>query len=143
MRLCVTSTGKEIEANIDISFGRAPWFLIIDTDTNATEAVENTNAAQGQGAGIGAVQLVSDKGVEGVLTGHVGPNALNAFRTSGIKLFLGVSSKDTVKEALIKFKDGEYSETPTQSEVPPSGQGRGRGLRRGMGGGGGRCRQEG
>jgi len=42
MKLCITSTGKEIEANIDTTFGRAPYFLIIDTDTNATEVVENT-----------------------------------------------------------------------------------------------------
>lgn len=142
MRLCITSTGKELEANVDTTFGRAPWFLIIDTETNATEAVENTATAQGQGAGIGAAQLVSDKGVDGVLTGQVGPNAINAFRAAGIKLFAGVSSQDTVKEALNRFKKGEYNEVSLQAAALPRGQGRGRGLGRGMGGGGGRCRQE-
>ena len=142
MKLCITSTGRHIEANIDTTFGRAPYFLIIDTDTNATEVVENTAATQGQGAGIAAAQLVSDKGVDEVLTGYVGPNAFNAFRASGIKLFVGASSQDTVKEALAKFNKGEYNEASAPSEVPPCEPGQGRGLGRGMGRrrGRGRCR---
>lgn len=111
MRLCVTSTGKELEAKIDTNFGRASWFLIIDTETNAIEAVENTAVVQGQGAGIGAAQIVLDKGVDGVLTGQLGPNAMNVFRATGIKLFVGATSQETVKEALVRFKKGEYTET--------------------------------
>ena len=142
MKLCITSAGKEIEANVATTFGRAPYFLIIDTETNATEVVENNAATQGQGAGIAAAQLVSDKGVDGVLTGYVGPNALSALRASGIKVFEGASSQDTVKEALAKFNKGEYNEAPAPSEVPPCEPGRGRGLGRGMGRGRGRCRRD-
>ncbi len=141
MRLCVTSTGKEIEANVDARFGRAPWFLIIDTDTNATKAIENTAVDLGQGAGVGAAQLVLDEGVDGVLTGSLGPNALSVFQSSGINLFFGVSSQDTVKEALVKFKNGEYRENPVPPDVLLKGQGRGGGLGRGIGGRGGRSRQ--
>ena len=70
----------------------------------------------------------------------MGPNALNAFRASGIKLFEGVSSGDTVKEALARFKKGEYNVSADPAAVPPRGQGGGRGLGRGMGGGGGQGR---
>jgi predicted Fe-Mo cluster-binding NifX family protein len=142
MKLCITSTGKEIEAKVDTTFGRAPYFFLIDTDTHAIEVVENTAGTQGQGAGIAAAQLVSEKGVDGLLTGYVGPNAFNAFRASGIKLFVGASSQDTVKEALAKFNKGEYNEAPSPSEVPPCEPGRGRGPGRGMGRGRGRCRQD-
>lgn len=142
MKLCITSTGKDIEALTDATFGRAPYFLIIDTDTNATEVIENTAATQGQGAGIAAAQLISDKGVDGVLTGYVGPNAFDALKAAGIELFVGASSQDSVKEALAKFNKGEYKEAaPTPSEIPPCGQGMGRGRGRGMGRGRGRCRQ--
>jgi len=141
MKLCITSTGKEIEANIDTTFGRAPYFLIIDTETNATEVIENTAAAQGQGAGIAAAQLVSDKGVDGVLTGYVGPNAYNALHAAGISIFEGASSQDTVKEALAKFKKDEYNKASATSEVPPCEPGRGRGPGRGMGRGRGKCRR--
>ncbi len=137
MKICITSTGKEIEAKIDPRFGRAPYFFIIDTDTDAMEVVDNSAAAESQGAGIGAAQLVSDKGVDAVLTGRVGPNALTTFKASGVKLFEGVSSQETVKEALARFKKGEYGDSPTSTGVSPRGQRTGRGLGRGMGGGGG------
>lgn len=140
MKLCITSTGKDIEAKVDTTFGRAPYFFIIDTESNVAEVVKNMVATQGQGAGIAAAQLVSDKGVEGVLTGYVGPNALNAIQASGIKLFVGASSSDTVKDALVKFKKGEYNEPPAPSDIPLCGPGKGRGPGRGMGRGRGRCR---
>lgn len=140
MKLCITSTGKEIGAKVDTAFGRAPYFLLIDTDTNAVEAVENTAATQGQGAGIAAAQLLSDRGVDEVLTGNVGQNTFNAFRSSGIQLLVGASSQDTIEEALAKFNHGEYNESTTPVEAPPCGPGGGRGLGRGMGRGRGRCR---
>ena len=152
MRLCVTSAGRDIEAKIDARFGRTPYFLIIDTDTSAAEVVVNSAADQGQGAGTAAVQIVMDKGIDGILTGAVGPNVLAALRGSGIKLFEGASSEDTVKEALAKFKKGEFYETSASSETAPrkqhgggqglgQGMGRGGGQGRGMGGGRGRRRQ--
>ena len=144
MKLFITATGKNIDAKTDARFGRAPWFLIIDTDTGAIiEAVENIAAAQGQEAGLTAAQLVSDKNVDAVLTGSFGPIATNAFRTTGVSLFEGLSPQDTVKEALAKFKQGSYGKAQSGSQTTPSGgQGgrRGRGVAgggRGMGGGGG------
>lgn len=139
MRLCITSTGKDIEANIDPRFGRAPWFLIIDTDTNAVEAVDNGAAAQAQGgAGTTAAQIVIDKNVDVLLTGRLGPNALKVFQASGIKLIEDVSAQDTVSQVLARFKNGEYNESPVPSQVSPRAQGGGgRGLGRGVGGGGG------
>ena len=142
MKLCITSTGKDIDARIDTTFGRAPYFIVINTATNALEVVENSATTQGHGAGITAAQLLSDKGVDGVLTGHVGPNAFNAFRASGMKLFVGASSQDTVKEALAKFNNGEYNEAPAPQEVPPCGPDKGRGAGGGMGRGRGRCQQD-
>ncbi|MCP3888913.1 MAG: dinitrogenase iron-molybdenum cofactor biosynthesis protein [Desulfobulbaceae bacterium] len=141
MRLCITSTGKDIEANIDPRFGRAAWLLIIDTDTNAVEVVANNAASQAQGgAGVSAAQIVIDKNVDTLLTGRLGPNALKVFQTSGIKLIEGVSAEDTVSQVLARFKNGEYNEPPAPSQAAPraqSGGGRGRGRGRGVGGGGG------
>lgn len=138
MKLCITSAGKEMESGIDPRFGRAPWFLIVDTDTGISEAVENTAATQGQGAGISAAQLVTDKKVDGVLTGRVGPNSMSVLQKTNIKLFEGVSSQDTVSQALAKFKNGTYNENASTSGASPRMQGGGgRGQGRGMGGGGG------
>lgn len=138
MKLCITAAGKELEARVDARFGRAPWFLIVDTDTGTFEAVENTAANQGQGAGISAAQLVTDKSVDAILTGRVGPNSMSVLQKTNIKLFEGVSSQDTVSQALVKFKNGTYSETSSAAGASPRMQGGGgRGMGRGMGGGGG------
>lgn len=144
MKLCITASGKSIDANIDTRFGRAPWFLIVDTDTGTIiEAVENSAVAQGQGAGVAATRLVSDKNVDAVLTGTVGPNAIQVFQETEVRLFEGASSQDTVQQALAKFKQGVYGQAQTGiATTAPQGQGerRGRGVAgggRGMGGGGG------
>lgn len=144
MKLCITATGKDIDANVDTRFGRAPWFLIIDTDTGTIiEAVENHAATQGQGAGIAATKLLSDKNIDTILTGTVGPNAAQVFQTTGINLIEDLSPQDTVQEALVKFKQGYYAggKSSPSTDSPPGQNGlRGRGVAgggRGMGGGGG------
>jgi predicted Fe-Mo cluster-binding NifX family protein len=140
MKLCITSKGKKIGATIDTTFGRAPYFFIVDTGTDAMEVLENTATPHGQGAGIAAAQFVSDRGVEGVLTGYVGPNARNALKASGIKVFEGLSGQETVEEAIARFKEGEYREAPEQPASPARCRpGRGRGFGRGKGWGRGRC----
>lgn len=137
MKICITSTGKAVEAKVDPRFGRAPYFIIVDTDSDAIEVVDNSATAESQGAGISAAQFVSDKGVEAVLTGRVGPNASRAFQASGITVLEEISSQESVKEVIGRFKKGEYSDKPATTGTPPRGQGGGRGLGRGMGGGGG------
>jgi len=136
MKLCISSAGKDIRSRVDTSFGRAPFFLIIDTGIMAVEVVENTAATSGHGAGIAAAQIMSDKGVNAMLSGYVGPNAFNALQVASIKIFEGASANDTVEDAVTKFKKSEYKETTTSPEGP--GKGRGMGLGRGRG----ECRRQ-
>ena len=131
MKLCITAAGKSIDSNIDTRFGRAPWFLIVDTDTGTIiEAVENSAVAQGQGAGIAATRLVSDKNVDAVLTGTVGPNAALVFQGTQVRMFEGASSQDTVAQALAKFKQGVYGQVQTGT---PTAAPQEQGVRRGRG----------
>lgn len=144
MKLCITSTGKDMEAMVDTTFGRASFFLIIDTETKETEVVDNSAASQAQGAGIAAAQLITNKGANALLTGYVGPNASNALQQSDIIVYEGLSPQDTVKEALAKFTRGEYRKTESAgSEEAPFRPGQGKGLGRGMGRGMGQGRGQG
>ena len=144
MRLCVSSSGRDVGSRVDTAFGRAPFFLIIDPQTLAVEeVVENPAATAGHGAGIAAAQTVSDKGVDAVLSGYVGPNAFKGLQAAGIKIFEGVSANDTVQEAVTKFSRSEYSETTSPPEEPGCGPGKGRGRGHGMSRGrGGGCRRQ-
>ena len=138
MKLCVTSTGNTLDAKADGSFGRAHYFIIIDTDTLQFESVVNSSADASQGAGIAAAQAISDLGVDGLLTGYVGPKALVALESSGIKIFEGVSVNDTIQDAVKKFTEGTFKEKDMNAPAATGGQGKCRsGMGRGRGGGGG------
>jgi predicted Fe-Mo cluster-binding NifX family protein len=138
MKLCVSSTGKDKDSRVDTSFGRAPFFLIIDMESMGVKALENSAAAAGHGAGIAAAQIVSAIGVDAVLSGYVGPNAFSALQASGIKIFEGATENDTVQEAIDKFTRGKCREKTAPTMGPGSSRGKGRGMGRGSGG----CRMQ-
>ena len=108
MKIVISSTGNNIDSNVDPRFGRCINFLIVDTDTMQVEALENSSVHSAHGAGIGAAQKVASLNVETVITGHVGPNAYSALSRTGIKIFTGAVG--TVKEAIVQYKEGKLRE---------------------------------
>jgi predicted Fe-Mo cluster-binding NifX family protein len=104
-KICITSKGKDLEAEMEPSFGRAQYFLIVDPNTMEFEVIENPNAEATHGAGIQTAQLISSKNVGAVLTGNCGPNAQRVLQSSGIKVITGISGK--VEDALLEFKSEE------------------------------------
>lgn len=106
MKIAVTSTGTDLNAQVDPRFGRAAYILIVDTDTFDFEIVdnkENVNALKG--AGIQAAKMVCDKGPEVLLTGFCGPNAFKALNAAKIGVANNVDG--TVKDAVIAFIEGK------------------------------------
>jgi len=101
-RICVTSIGPDVEAEVDPKFGRANYFLIIDPKTSVVEAIENPNRDAAQGAGIQSAQLVSSKNVGIIFTGSCGPKAESVLQSAGIQVKTGVSGQ--VKDVLVNFK---------------------------------------
>ncbi|MEJ2695937.1 MAG: NifB/NifX family molybdenum-iron cluster-binding protein [Candidatus Sulfobium sp.] len=128
MKLCITSDGKELNSSVEETFGRSPYFVIVNTETPESKSVRNTSMQSGHGAGIRAAQIIADEGAEALLTGIVGPNAFNALKAAHIKVFEGASEFDSVKDALEKFKKGMYKE----ATVPSGGPGGGRRFRGGQ-----------
>ena len=127
--------GGSLDAQVAPNFGRCPYFVIVDTDTMGTEALPNMAQGAASGAGIQAAQTVISRGVTTVLTGNVGPNALQVFSSTGTQLITGVSG--TVRDAVEKFKRGELQTAPATPQPLYGGQGSGMGYGRGMGRGGG------
>ena len=105
MKVIVTSEGRGLNSPVDPRFGRAKYFLVVDTETgefSATDNSQNLNAAQG--AGIQAGKNVVDLGAEAVITGHVGPKAFATLQAGGVKVFTGATR--TVAEGVEQFKAG-------------------------------------
>jgi predicted Fe-Mo cluster-binding NifX family protein len=106
MRIAVTSTGKSLDSEVDQRFGRAAFFLIVDTETMEFVAVENENATGGA-AGIGAAKCVIDENAEAVLTGNCGPNAERTLSAVGVRLYTDVTG--TVNQAVEMLKSGNLT----------------------------------
>lgn len=121
MKIAVTSVGNEMNSQVDPRFGRAAWFLVVETETMAFEAVENSNVAAAGGAGINSAKAVIDTGAQAVLTGNCGPNAERTLRAGNVKLYTGV--KGTVAEALEQFKAGALTEASGPSVDSHAGMG--------------------
>ena len=78
MNIAITSTGETLESTSDPRFGRAQYFIIVDTETGDFRAIRNPNIDAMGGAGIQSAQLVAKEGIEAVVTGSCGPNAFEA-----------------------------------------------------------------
>jgi predicted Fe-Mo cluster-binding NifX family protein len=126
MRIAITANGPALDAGIDPRFGRCQYFIIVDPETMQFEALENSGAMAGGGAGISTAQMIAGKGVEAVLTGNCGPNAYEVLSAAGIKVVTGVAGK--VQDAIQGYKSGKL-QASSQPNVPGHfGMGRGRGM---------------
>jgi predicted Fe-Mo cluster-binding NifX family protein len=106
MRIAVSAAGADLAAQVDPRFGRSKHFIIFDPETLQHEAVDNSNAAAGGGAGIATAQMIVDKGVRAVLTGNCGPNAYRVLSAAGIQVTTDVTG--TVQEAIDGYKAGRF-----------------------------------
>ena len=106
MKIAITSMGGKLEDNVDPRFGRCHYFILFDTETNKFEAIENTGAQGMGGVGVQSGQIMTNKGVEAVLTGSCGPNAFQTLQAAGIKVITGVNG--TIQQAVDKFKSDEF-----------------------------------
>ena len=143
MKVAISSTGPDLEAQVDPRFGRCRYFVIVDSETKEFEVLDNQAAVTRGGAGIQAAQMVANSRVDAVITGHLGPKAADTLVAAALKTYLGASG--TVGEALQQYIDGHLKEAsgPTvESHFGTGGMGRGAGAGLGMGGGrtGGRGR---
>ena len=106
MKIAISSTGKELTDNISEVFARCPYFVIADIENGKikeTKIIENKIANQLGQAGISAAQSMADKNVEAVITGNVGPRALDVLKQFNIGIYAG---DGTVEKVLQEFIDG-------------------------------------
>jgi predicted Fe-Mo cluster-binding NifX family protein len=131
-KIGISSAGQSLDSLVDPRFGRCTYFVIVDIDTMESRAVPNAATNASGGAGIQAAQIVTSQGVDTVVTGSVGPNAMTALKAAGVAVLS--SSAGTVRQAVESFKQGRLSQIETPSPAYAGmGMGRGRMGARGRG----------
>ena len=106
MVIAVTAQGNDLQGEVDLRFGRAEHFLLVNSETMGFELVENRqNLNLPQGAGIQTAQNLASHQPEVVLTGNCGPKAFKILQAAGVKVVVGVSGK--IEDALQAYLRGE------------------------------------
>jgi len=109
MKIAVSSTDKDLNAEVDQRFGRCKYFLIVDPENMNFNIIDNESSIASGGAGIKAAETVVNNGAEVLITGNIGPNAHRTLSAGKIKIFTGATG--TIKDAITSYKNGELKET--------------------------------
>jgi len=123
MRVAISTTNGGLDDRVSDVFGRTMSFTIVDIENGeirGVEVVKNEFAMRGGGAGIAVSQLLADKGVDVVVTGNVGPNAMSILSSAGIRVYRCSGLK--VRDAIERLVRGELEEI--RSPGRPMGRGR-------------------
>ncbi len=120
MKIALPVDQKTMDSPISPSFGRAPYFLVVDTEGGDFEAVANEAAMAPGGAGIKAAQKIADLGAEVLITYRCGQNAHDVLSAAKIKLMRAVAG--TAGEVVALFQEGKLEEL---TQIHPGFHGRG------------------
>lgn len=110
MKICIPSRGPDAGDFIDERFGRAPFFIIYDSESDTTESLKNPAAESMGGVGPKAVQFLVNHSVNVLVAERVGGNAAEALKAGGISVFLFEEQGSTVRDAISGFQRGNLKE---------------------------------
>jgi predicted Fe-Mo cluster-binding NifX family protein len=112
MKIAITTAGQDLTAMVDTRFGRAPQFLIYDSETDGVTLKENTqNLNAAQGAGIQSATHLANEQVDAVITGNCGPKAFAVLDAAKIKVY--TCADCTIAHAIELLKNNEL--TPAEN----------------------------
>jgi predicted Fe-Mo cluster-binding NifX family protein len=121
MKIVVSANDADLDGAASPVFGRCPTYVFVDTETMEFEAVDNPAASAAGGAGIRAAQFVVERGAQAVISGRVGPNALDVLQAANVPVY--PFGGGTVRQAVKAFKAGQLSSTETATAEAHAGMG--------------------
>jgi len=103
LKILIPTNEENIKGGICDSFGRAPYFMIIDTQASEEKFIENPGASSSSGAGIKAAQAVVDTKVTALITPRLGKNAADVITAGTITIYK--SQSEDIRENIQLYKD--------------------------------------
>lgn len=105
MKIAIPMNEQNVESGVCPSFGRAPYFLFYDPDTNESKWIENSAAESSGGAGIQAAQILADQGANALITPRCGENAEKVLH--GAKITVYHSTDGTARQNIDALTAGK------------------------------------
>ena len=105
MKIAISTTGNNLDAEVELRFGRASSFLLFDTETKEFSLLDNSEQVNAmQGAGIKTAQNIVSAGAEALISGHCGPKAMQVLNAKKIAVY--VTGKSFISSAIFKLQAG-------------------------------------
>ena len=124
MKVCVTAGASGLDAPMDPRFGRCPFFVVVDLDSMSENSIPNSNVTASSGAGIQAAQEIAKQGVSALITGNIGPNAMQTLSAAKIDVYQHQGG-GSVRDVVEKFQRGELTKISRASVPVHAGMGQG------------------
>ncbi len=106
MKLAIASSGTSWESQVDRHFGRAGYFVLVDSESRLFRVCGNSTGRQTPyTAGMQAAGALMSLGVEAVIAANIGPKALATFRTAEIPVYRFQGG--SIRQAIHRFERGK------------------------------------
>lgn len=102
MKICFTAQGATLDSLSEDRFGRAPYFIIVESEDGSFKAIQNPYAEGAGGVGPKAAQILIANNVKALVSGLVGGNAQEVLAAAGITMYI-YNAGGLVKDALDQF----------------------------------------
>ena len=123
MKICIpVEDNNGLDSRVCAHFGSAPFFLIVDSDTDECDPIVNSGAHHAHGM-CQPLALLDGKDIDGVVVGGIGRGALFKLLAGNIGVFM--SEYSTVKDTIAAHKAGLLR--PVSPEGACAGHGHGAG----------------
>jgi predicted Fe-Mo cluster-binding NifX family protein len=99
--IAISATDKKLTASMDIRFGRAPYFLLIDGETS--RFVNNPFCNDEREIGPHLVEFLKEKEVSKIVTGEIGPQAKAKLDELKIQIIMLSEDKISLQHILKKM----------------------------------------
>ena len=108
MRICIPAgDNRGLDGPVFGHFGSAPYFVVHDTGTGATEVIENGNQHHAHG-GCQPLAAVDGAALDALVVGGIGRRAIARLNEAGTRVYRAVEG--TVAANLAKLEGGELEE---------------------------------
>ncbi len=115
MKICFpTATKQGIDGTVFGHFGSAPHFVIVDTETEVTESVDNCDGLAPH-AGCNPFKALFHRQLDGLIVGGLGDGMLEMLNMGGHRVYQAES--ESIRENIELFKQNSLCELQTQQSA--------------------------
>jgi len=112
MKVCFpVAEVKGIDSEIYGHFGSAPAFIVVETEDNTVNTINNNDQHHAHGA-CNPLKKFNNNQVDALVVGGIGMGALNVLNQSGVRVFQ--AQAPTVRENIVFLKAGTLAEFAPQ-----------------------------